>query len=59
MIVPLPPLGGVKATLTAVVLDTDAVPIIGALGTVVTALDVLDAFDVKPVFEFDADTTNV
>ena len=57
MIVPLPPLGGVKATLTAVVLDTVAVPIVGALGFVVTELDTLDATDVPP--EFVATTVNV
>ena len=45
MIVPVP-LGGVKATLTAVVLETVAVPIVGALGVVVTDVDAFDGIDV-------------
>ena len=57
MIVPLPPLGAVNVTLTAVELDTVAVPIVGALGFVVTELDTLDATDVPP--EFVATTVNV
>ena len=48
MIVPLPPLGAVKATLTAVELDTVAVPMVGAIVCVVTELDALDATDVPP-----------
>ena len=56
MIVPLP-LGGVNATLTAVVLDTVAVPIVGVLVFVVTAVDALDEFDVPP--ELVAVTENV
>ena len=56
MIVPVP-LGEVKATLTTVVLETDAVPIVGAIGFVVTEVDVLDATDVPP--ELVAVTVNV
>ena len=48
MIVPVPPLGAVKATLIAVVLDTVAFPIVGAIGFVVTDVDVPDATDVPP-----------
>ena len=48
MIVPLPPLGAVNATLTAVELDTVAVPMVGALGFVVFVGDALDATDVPP-----------
>jgi hypothetical protein len=48
VIVPFPPLGAVNATLTAVALDTVAVPIIGAFGFVVTALDAIDATDIPP-----------
>ena len=55
--VPLPPVGGVNATLTTVELDTVIVPIIGELGEVVTELDALDATDVPP--EFVAVTVNV
>ena len=55
--VPLPPVGGVNATLTAVELDTVAVPIVGELGFVVTVLDALDATDVPP--ELVATTVNV
>ena len=47
MIVPVP-LGEVKATLTTVELDTVAIPIVGALGFVVTEDDILDAIDVPP-----------
>ena len=57
MIVPLPPLGAVKATLTAVELETVAVPIVGAIVRVVTAVDALDAIDVPP--ELVAVTVNV
>ena len=46
MIVPLPPLGAVNATLTAVELDTVAVPMVGAIVLVVTAVDALDATEV-------------
>ena len=56
MIVPLP-LGGVNATLTAVVLDTVAVPIVGVLVFVVTAVDAFDEIDVPP--ELVAVTENV
>ena len=48
MIVPVP-LGAVKATLTAVELDTFAGPMVGALGFVVSDVDVLDATEVPPV----------
>ena len=48
MIVPLPPLGAVNATLTAVELDTVAVPIVGEIVRVVTELDELDATEVPP-----------
>jgi hypothetical protein len=48
VIVPFPPLGGVNATLTVVELDTVAVPIIGALGVVVSVVDVIDETDVPP-----------
>ena len=47
MIVPVP-LGEVKATLTAVELDNVAVPMVGAIVLVVTAVDALDATDVPP-----------
>ena len=47
VIVPVP-LGAVKATETAVVLDTVATPIIGALVRVVTAVEELDETDVPP-----------
>ena len=56
MIVPVP-LGGVKATLTEVVLDTVAIPIVGALGFVVTDIDAPDEIDVPP--ELVAVTVNV
>ena len=49
MIVPVP-LGAIKETLTAVELDTVAVPIVGAFVSVVTAVDALDATDVPPEF---------
>ena len=55
--VPLPPLGAVNATLTAVELDTVAVPMVGALGFVVFVGDALDATDVPP--ELVAVTVNV
>ena len=57
VIVPLPPLGGVKPTLTSDELDTVAVPIVGALVCVVTAVDADDATDVPP--ELVAVTVNV
>jgi hypothetical protein len=57
VIVPLPPLGAVKATLTAVELETVAVPIVGAIVRVVTAVDADDATDVPP--ELVAVTVNV
>jgi hypothetical protein len=47
VIVPVP-LGAVKATLTAVALETVAVPMVGAFDIVVTAVDALDATDVPP-----------
>ena len=43
-----PPLGGVKTTLTAVVLNTDATPIVGGFGIVVTDVDAFDGVDVPP-----------
>ena len=57
MIVPVPPLGAVNETETAVELDTVAEPIVGALGGVVTEDDTLDATDVP--LEFVAVTENV
>ena len=56
MIVPVP-LGAVKATLTAVELDTVAIPMIGVPDIVVTAVDALDDADVPP--ELVAVTENV
>jgi hypothetical protein len=56
VIVPVP-LGAVKAILTAVALETVAVPIVGAPDTVVTADDADDAVDVPP--ELVAVTVNV
>jgi hypothetical protein len=56
VIVPVP-VGAVKATLIVVELDTVAVPIVGALDTVVTEVDALDATDVPP--ELVAVTVNV
>jgi hypothetical protein len=56
VIVPVP-LGGVKATLIAVVLETVAVPMVGAPDIVVTAVDADDATDVPP--ELVAVTVNV
>ena len=56
MIVPFPPLGAVKDKLTAVVLNTVAVPIVGAIGFVVIFVDALDATDVPP--ELVAETVN-
>ena len=56
MIVPVP-LGAVKATLTAVELDTVAEPIVGAFGGVVTVLDAVDEIDVPP--ELVEETENV
>ena len=55
--VPLPPIGAVNATLTAVELDTVAVPIVGEFVLVVTAVDALDATEVPP--ELVAVTVNV
>jgi xanthine dehydrogenase molybdopterin-binding subunit B len=57
VIVPFPPLGAVKATLTAVELDTVAVPMVGAIVRVVTAVDAPDETDVPP--ELVAVTVNV
>ena len=57
MIVPLPPLGAVNATLIAVELETVAVPMVGALGVVVFVGDALDATEVPP--ELVAVTVNV
>ena len=57
MIVPVPPLGAIKATLTSVVLDTVAVPMVGVLGFVVTSDDTLDEPDIPP--ELVAVTVNV
>ena len=51
------PLGAVKETVTAVELDTVAVPIVGAFGFVVTDVVELDAPDVP--LEFVAETVNV
>ena len=51
------PLGAVKATLTAVVLDTVVIPIVGDPDIVVFAIDSLDETDVPP--EFVAETENV
>ena len=48
MIVSFPPVGGVKATLTVVVLNTVALPIVGEFGIVVTEVDALDETDVPP-----------
>ena len=48
MIIPVPP-GGVNATLTEVVLVTVAVPIVGELGIVVTAVVEVDDIDVPPL----------
>ena len=56
MIVPVP-LGAVKATLTAVALETVAVPMVGELDIVVTAVDADDETEVPP--EFVAVTVNV
>ena len=56
MIVPFP-LGAVKATLTAVVLETVAVPMVGDPDMVVTAVDADDDADVPP--ELVAVTVNV
>jgi hypothetical protein len=57
VIVPFPPVGGVKYTFTALVLDTIAVPIVGAPGFVITDSDGIDETDVPPVL--DAATVNV
>ena len=56
MIVPVP-LGAVKATLTAVALETVAVPMVGEPDIVVTEDDADDATDVPP--ELVAVTVNV
>ena len=57
MIVPVPPLGEVKATLIEVVFNTVAIPIVGVFVSVVTTFDVLDADDVPLVLV--ATTVNV
>jgi hypothetical protein len=57
VIVPVPPLGAVNETETAVELDTVAEPIVGAFGFVVIDVDALDATDVP--LEFVAVTENV
>jgi hypothetical protein len=57
VIVPFPPLGAVKATLTAVELETVAVPIVGAIVSVVTAVVAPDETDVPP--ELVAEIVNV
>ena len=51
------PVGGVKDTLTDVVLNTVALPIVGALVNVVTSVDVFDDTDCP--LEFTAITENV
>ena len=50
MIVPVPPLGEVKATLTVVALYTVAVPIVGEFVNVYTDSDEPDDTDVPPEF---------
>ena len=45
MIIPGPP-GIVKATLTSDELDTDTIPIVGALVSVITDIEALDELDV-------------
>ena len=55
--VPFPPLGGVKSTLTDVELETVAAPIVGAFVFVVTDVVALDDADVP--LEFTAVTVNV
>jgi hypothetical protein len=57
VIVPVPPLGAVKETETAVELDTIAELIVGAFGFVVAEVDALDETDVPP--ELVAVTENV
>ena len=57
MIVPVPPVGAIKATLTSDELDTDTIPIVGALVRVITDMDALDELDVPP--ELVAVTENV
>jgi hypothetical protein len=57
VIVPFPPLGAVKVTITEDKSKTVAVPIVGAPDMVVTALDIPDALDIPP--EFVAVTVNV
>ena len=56
MIIPDPP-GIVKATLTSDELDTDTIPIVGALVSVITDIEALDELDVPP--ELVAVTKNV
>jgi hypothetical protein len=51
------PLGAVKATLTAVAVNTVDAPMVGELGCVVTEVDAVDATDVPP--ELVAVTVNV
>ena len=55
--VPVPPVGAVKDTLTVVVLNIVAVPMVGAFVNVVTSIDSLDETDVPP--ELVAVTVNV
>ena len=57
MIVPVPPLGAVKDTIIVVVLNTVAVPIVGAFVFVVTSVVSSDETDVPP--ELVAVTVNV
>ena len=57
MIVPVPPVGAIKATLTSDELDTDTIPIVGALVRVITDVDELDETDVPP--ELVAETEKV
>ena len=57
MIVPVPPLGWIKTTLTVVELDTVAVPIVGAFVIVVIDVVELDSADVPD--KLVAETVNV
>ena len=57
MIVPVPPLDGVKETLTTVEFNTDATPIVGEVGIVVISVDALDDDEVP--LELVAVTENV
>jgi hypothetical protein len=56
VIVPVPPVGGVKATLTADELETVDVPMVGAFGFVVAVIQ-FEILDVPP--ELVAVTANV